>query len=172
MEVDTEVALRHEPAVDAGGHALGGGARFAAGERAAEVLVVDGDVAGLGQIARHVEDVEADERAGEIGRVVRIGHLLEDLHPVEFVAVDGSGEKHRRPGAIAVDHGDECLDRVAEVRLADGVAELALLARRDFRVVPERSGAVWLCHGVLSCGRSVPDRRRRGSDERPQRSAA
>ena len=142
MEVEPEVALAHEPVVHPVGHPLGRVRALLPRERAVEVLVVDGDVPLLCLVGGDVHDVEQHQRPVEVGGSVPVGHLLEHLHAVEFVAVDRGGHEHPRSGLVAVEYRHRDLDRVAEVRLAHLVPELALLAGSDLAVVPERPGLV------------------------------
>jgi len=121
-----------------GGHPLGRVRPRFAGERAVEVLVVDRDVPLLGLVSRDVEDVHDHERPRDVGRFVPCGDFLAHFDAVEFVPVDRGGEADDGPVALAVDHGHWNLHWVAQVRLADLVAEVTLLAGRDFGVDPER----------------------------------
>jgi len=64
-----------------------------------------------------------------------VGDFPNDLDAVEFVAVGGRREERGRPRVLAVDEGDGCPDRVAEVRFADPVADVLCLPGIDASAV-------------------------------------
>jgi hypothetical protein len=51
----------------------------------------------LSLIPRNVHHLEDDERAGDLEGNVPSRHLLEDVHPVQFVAVDDRGHHDAGP---------------------------------------------------------------------------
>lgn len=104
-----------------------------------EVEVVDREIPLLGVVAGDVHYVQQYEGAMDDTRRVSVGHLLEDLHPVELVSV-GRG-CHEAPRAVVFPVGDRHrdVDGIARIGLAQLLPELEFLARSNVDIERKRT---------------------------------
>lgn len=153
VEVEAVVAVRENAAVDGVRDAACRLPGFLPREEPVEVLVVEREVALLGAVGGDVHDVDDDEDAVEVRWMEPVDGVVRDFHAVEFVAVDGRGEKEHGAVPVTVHDGDGNPDFVAEEGLVDGEVRVVCFARGDVRPTPlERAGvhSGWSTGGYLS----------------------
>ena len=102
VQINQSVAIRD----DVGEEGMSDSCCGAAGRIAREVAI---QIAAVRQVTRaapktlHIDDRNADNRAGQLARIHVVKDTTNHLHAIKFVAVDGSGKAQRRAGQTAVD---------------------------------------------------------------------
>ncbi len=150
VEIEHEITGRDEVPVDAVCHPLRARPLLRTRKRPVQVPVEDREVALLGEEAGDVEDGQADDRATEVPVVPLVGDRADHLDPVEFVAVGGRDQPDGRARSLAVDDRHRDPDRIAEIRLADRIADVRGLPGCDGAAAVRERGGVG-CH-VGACG--------------------